>query len=83
MGQRITKHLWAIRMIVHSGTRDTPFNLAFGVDVVSLVEMGLNLIRVAQFNPTENEVGIHGHLLILLFYTITLAIILIENFSTS
>lgn len=33
--------LWAIKMIEKTSTIETPFSLAFGMDVVTLVEIGL------------------------------------------
>ena len=38
---------WAIRTTTHSGTRDTPFNLAFGTDAVIPVEIEINTLRVS------------------------------------
>ena len=40
---------------MHTGTRDTLFNLAFGSNVVIQVEIGINSFRMAHFNPKKNE----------------------------
>ena len=60
--EELPSTLWAIRMTMHSGTRDTPFNLAFGMDVVIPIEIGINSIRVTHFNPQDNESKIRLHL---------------------
>jgi hypothetical protein len=42
--------LWPIRTNVNRATRDTPFNLVYGADVVFPPEIYLKLARVAQFD---------------------------------
>ena len=32
-----------------------PFNLTFGSDVVIPIEIGINFLQVAHFNPEQNE----------------------------
>ena len=54
--------LWAIRTTAHSGTRDTPFNLAFGSDVVILVEISINTLRIAHYDPEQNEANLRANL---------------------
>ena len=49
-------------MTIHSETRDTPFNLAFGMDAVIPIEIGINSIRVSHFNPQDNESKTRLHL---------------------
>ena len=44
--------LWAYRTTRKSATRETPFSLAFGTEVVALVEVGLESPRV-KFASTE------------------------------
>ena len=36
--------LWAIWTTVHSGTRDTPFNLIFGVKTIILAKIRINTL---------------------------------------
>ena len=40
--EELPSTFWAIKTTVQLGIRDTPFNLAFGSDVVILVEIGTN-----------------------------------------
>ena len=54
--------LWVIQITVHSRTRDTPFNLAFGSDVVIPVEIGINSLRVAHFDLEQNESNLRANL---------------------
>ena len=44
--EELPSTLWAIRTTIHSGTRDIPFNLAFGMDAIILIEISINSIRV-------------------------------------
>ena len=44
------------------GIKDTLFNLAFRSDVVNLVEVGINSLRVTHFNFLDNDVGIQANL---------------------
>ena len=52
----------AIRTIVHSRTRDTLFNLAFGSDTVILVEIEINSLRVTHFYPKQIESNLQANL---------------------
>ena len=56
--EELPSTLWAIRTTAHSGTRDTPFNLTFGADVVIPVEIGINSIRVSHYNQEQNEANL-------------------------
>ena len=47
---------------MNSKTGDTPFNLAFGLDVVILVEIEINSLRVAHFNLEQNESNLRANL---------------------
>jgi hypothetical protein len=47
--------LWALRTNINKATRDTPFNLVYGADVVLPPEIYLQSARVAHFNE-ENHV---------------------------
>ena len=54
--------LWAIRTTMHSRTKDTPFNLAFGSDAITLVEIRINSLRIAHFDPKQNESNLWANL---------------------
>ena len=43
---------------MHSRTRDTPFNLAFGSDAVIPVEIGINSLRIAHYDSEQNEANL-------------------------
>jgi hypothetical protein len=47
--------LWALQTNINKATRDTPFNLVYGADVVLPSEIYLESTRVAHFNE-ENQV---------------------------
>jgi hypothetical protein len=42
--------LWALRTNINRATRDTPFNLVYGADVVLPPKIFLKSARVAQFD---------------------------------
>ena len=47
--------LWEIQTTVHSGTRDTSFNLTFETDAIIPVKGEINTPRVSHFDPNRNE----------------------------
>jgi hypothetical protein len=47
--------LWALHTNINRATRDTPFNLVYGVDAVLPPEIYLRSVRVTHFN-VENQV---------------------------
>jgi hypothetical protein len=47
--------LWALRTNINRVTRDTPFNLAYGADVVLPPEIFLESARVAHFDEENQE----------------------------
>ena len=47
--------LWAYKMIVRIPTGKTPFNLAYGSDVVITAEVGLTSYKVTHYNNEEKE----------------------------
>ena len=53
--EELPSTLWAISMIVHLGTRDTPFNLTFGMDTIIFVEVVKNTFWIRHFDPSKNE----------------------------
>ena len=52
--EELLSMLWVIRIIVHSDTRDTPFNLTFGVDAFIFIKIGINTLQVRHFDPNGN-----------------------------
>jgi hypothetical protein len=46
--------MWALRPNINRASRDTPFNLVYGVDIVLPPEIYLESVRVAHFNE-ENQ----------------------------
>ena len=47
--------LWAYRTTTRSLTRETPFSLTYGTEVVTLVEIGLTNISKEFFNEHSND----------------------------
>lgn len=48
--------LWAYRVTLHDATKETPYSLAYGVEVVVIVEIGLPSLQVqAYHNKTNHE----------------------------
>ena len=47
--------LWAYKMIVRTPTRETPFKLTYGSDVVITTEVGLTSYKVTRYNNEEKE----------------------------
>ena len=60
--EELPSTLWAIRTTAHSGTRDTPFNLAFGTDAVIPVKIGINTLRISHYDSPQNEVNLRANL---------------------
>jgi hypothetical protein len=42
--------LWALQTNVNRATKDTPFNLVYGADVILPLEIYLDSVRVAHFD---------------------------------
>ena len=47
--------LWAYKMIVRTPTRETPFKLTYGSDVVITADVGLTSYKVTHYNNEEKE----------------------------
>ena len=60
--EELPNTLWAIWIIAHSGTTDTPFNLAFGSDAVISVEIGINSLPVIYFDSEQNKANLLANL---------------------
>ena len=54
--------LWAYRTTVRTSTRETPFKLAYGSEVVIPVEVHMANHRVKEYQVEENEVQLHLNL---------------------
>ena len=46
----------------HTQERETPFNLAFGIDAVIPVEISINTLRVSHYNSDQNEANLRANL---------------------
>ena len=55
MGRIPPRLLWAYKTTRRSATQETPFALAFGIEAVALVEVGLKSPRVKVANTKHNE----------------------------
>ena len=51
----LPKVLWAYRTTRKSSTQETPFALAFGIEVVALVKIGLKSPRIELASVEHNE----------------------------
>ena len=51
--------LWAYRTIARTPTRETPFRLTYGADVVIPVEVGLTSYRVQNYMEDKNKEAMH------------------------
>ncbi|OMP07825.1 Integrase, catalytic core [Corchorus capsularis] len=47
--------LWGIRITSHTGTGETPFNLAFGTEAVIPTELTILTLRIRNFQAPRNE----------------------------
>ena len=60
--EELPKVLWAYRTTARTSTGETPFSLAFGVEAIVPVEVGIPSFRVDQFRPEDNEAQLRMHL---------------------
>ena len=49
-------------MTTYSRIKDTPFNLAFGSNVVIPIEISINSLCVAHFDSEQNEANLRANL---------------------
>ena len=54
--------LWAYKTTRKSATQETPFVVAFGTEVVALVEIGLKSLRIELASVEHNEEGLRLNL---------------------
>jgi transposase InsO family protein len=54
--------LWSYRTTTRTPTRETPFALTYGIEVVIPVEVGSLSYQVKHYNPGLNEEGMRLHL---------------------
>jgi hypothetical protein len=47
--------LWALRTNTNRATRDTPFHLVYGADIVLPLELYLGSVHVAQFSEADQQ----------------------------
>ena len=50
--------LWAYTMMVRTPTGETPFKMAFGIETVVPVEIGVSSIRRAWYDEKSNDEGL-------------------------
>ena len=50
--------LWAYRTTVRTPTGETPFKMAFGIEAVILVEIGVSSIRRTWYDEKSNDEGL-------------------------
>ncbi|KAL5545155.1 hypothetical protein UlMin_008939 [Ulmus minor] len=48
--------IWSYRTSFRTTTEETPFSLAYGIDAVVLVELGIPTFRIENFNEEDNDV---------------------------
>ena len=51
--------LWAYRTTARTLTRETPFRLAYGSEIVIPAEVGLTSYRVENYDENKNDEAIH------------------------
>jgi len=49
--------LWAYRMTARTPTKETPFKLAFGIEAVILVEVGMSSLRQTRYDEHSTIKG--------------------------
>ena len=54
--------LWAYRTTRKSATQETPFALAFSIEAVAPVEVGLKSLRIELASTEHNEKALHLNL---------------------
>ena len=52
----LPKVLWAYRTTTRSTTRETPFSLAYGYEVMVPVEIGARSLRRDNYDPEQNVI---------------------------
>ncbi|XP_023929642.1 uncharacterized protein LOC112040954 [Quercus suber] len=60
--KELPKVLWAYRTTPRRSTEETPFSLTYGAEAVIPTEVNLLSVRVAGFDPTQNEEMMAGSL---------------------
>jgi hypothetical protein len=58
----IPKILWSYRTTSRTTTRETPYSLMFGTEVVIPAEIGSPSFRIQHYNPDLNDSGINLYL---------------------
>ena len=60
--EKLLSTLWAIQTIVHSGTRENPFNMTFEANTVIFTKIKINTLQVRHFDSNQNESNIRTNL---------------------
>ena len=53
--EELSHVLWTYRTTPRRSTRETPFLMTFGVEVVIPLETGFPMLRTSSFNPSSNN----------------------------
>ena len=60
--EELTNVLWAYQTTPRRSTRETPFAMTYGMEVVIPLEIGLPTIRIEAFDSETNDVAIAKYL---------------------
>ncbi|KAK3008069.1 hypothetical protein RJ639_013512 [Escallonia herrerae] len=60
--EELPKILWAYHTTTRTATGETPFSLAFGIEAIIPLEIGLPSARLVTYNPDTNDAGLRGNL---------------------
>ncbi|XP_012839272.1 PREDICTED: uncharacterized protein LOC105959678 [Erythranthe guttata] len=60
--EELPNALWAYRTTPRAATGESPFNLAFGTEVIAPVEIGEPSWRITNYDPAANEEAMRGSL---------------------
>jgi hypothetical protein len=53
--QELPSMLWAYRTTIRTPTKENPFKLTFGIEVVIPIEIGMTTLRTTFHKEKENE----------------------------
>lgn len=53
---------WAYHTTLKTSTNETPFSLAFGMEIVILVEIGLPIMWIEHYDESSNPVQLRANL---------------------
>ena len=53
--EKLPHVFWTYRTTPHKSTRETPFSMTCGAEVVIPLETGFSTLRTSSFNPSNND----------------------------